>query len=54
MITAIDMVGTNLGSGTKTYNLNFCEYLNNITIKNKIFIFITKDYLKSISKNEKI
>ena len=52
MITAIDMVGTNLGSGTKTYNLNFCEYLNNITIKNKIFIFITKDYLKSISKNE--
>ena len=52
MITAIDMVGTNLGSGTKTYNLNFCEYLNNITIKNKIYIFITKDYLKSISKNE--
>ena len=25
MIIAIDMIGTNLGSGTKTYNLNFCE-----------------------------
>ena len=46
MITAIDMVGTNLGSGTKTYNLNFCEYLSCITIKNKIYIFITKDYQK--------
>lgn len=28
MLTAIDMVGTNLSSGTKTYNLNFFKYLS--------------------------
>ena len=27
MPTAIDMIGTSLGSGTRTYNLNFCNYL---------------------------
>lgn len=52
MITAIDMIGTNLGSGTKTYNLNFCENLNKFKIENKIYIFITKDYLKKIARNE--
>tara|TARA_B100001057_G_C22747466_1_gene910338 strand:- start:94 stop:1221 length:1128 start_codon:yes stop_codon:yes gene_type:complete len=52
MITAIDMIGTNLGSGTKTYNLNFCENLNKFKIKNKIYIFITKDYLKKITRND--
>jgi len=48
MITAIDMIGTSLGSGTKTYNLNFCEYLHRQNIKEKILIFITKDYLEEI------
>ena len=51
MTLAIDMIGTRLGSGTKTYNLNFCEYVNSQNINNKIYIFITKDYLKSINSN---
>ena len=56
MTTAIDMIGTSLGSGTKTYNLNFCNYVSNNSIKEDIYIFITKDYLKDIeiSKNSKI
>ncbi len=44
------MVGTNLGSGTRTYNLNFCENLSKSKIENKIYIFITKDYLNNISQ----
>ena len=56
MITAIDMIGTSLGSGTKTYNLNFCVYLSKLNLKHKIYIFITEDYFKQVSdiKNEKI
>ena len=52
MVIAIDMIGTNLGSGTKTYNLNFCENLQKINIANTIYIFITKDYLYQIEQNE--
>ncbi len=52
MIIAIDMIGTNLGSGTKTYNLNFCENIIKLKTDNKIYIFITKDYLKNISQIE--
>jgi len=50
---AIDMVGTNLGSGTRTYNINFCEYLEKKTFKEKIYIFITKNYKidSNIQKN---
>ena len=33
MITAIDMIGTNFGSGTKTYNLNFCKHVSNEKIQ---------------------
>ena len=44
MTLAIDMVGTNLGSGTRTYNTNFCEYLEKKTFNEKIYIFITKNY----------
>lgn len=51
MALAIDMIGTHLGSGTKTYNLNFCGYVNSQNIKEKIYIFITKDYLNSIKSN---
>ena len=29
MITAVDMIGTNSGSGTKTYNLNFVNLFKN-------------------------
>ena len=52
MTLAIDMVGTHLGSGTRTYNLNFCEYINNENIDQKIYIFVTRDYLKNIKINQ--
>ncbi len=46
MKIAIDMTGTNFMSGTKTYNLNFCEHLTKTKIKQEIFIFICKNYKK--------
>ena len=49
MALAIDMIGTHLASGTKTYNLNFCDYVNSQNINEKIYIFITKDYLDNIN-----
>jgi len=45
---AIDMVGTSLGSGTRTYNLNFCEYLNKEKLNEKVYIFISKNYTKDV------
>ena len=57
MKIAIDMTGTNFMSGTKTYNLNFCEHLIKKEMKQKIFIFICKNYkeylLNSNNKNIK-
>ena len=50
MSLAIDFVGTNLGSGTKTYNINFCKEIQKTKIKKEIFIFICKDYLNQIGK----
>ena len=52
MNLAIDMIANNLGSGTKTYNINFCKHLNNFQTQKKIFIFITKDYLDSIDLSQ--
>ena len=52
MTLAIDMIGTRLGSGTRTYNLNFCEHLNKIKLNEKINIFITKDYFNNISNTQ--
>lgn len=51
MPLAIDMVGTNLNSATKNYNINFCKYLSKLSLKKKIYIFISKDYLKYLNKN---
>ncbi|MDC1278972.1 glycosyltransferase [Candidatus Pelagibacter ubique] len=51
MTIAIDMVGTNLRSGTRTYNINFCEYLSHKNLKNKIYIFITYNYYNELKKN---
>jgi glycosyltransferase involved in cell wall biosynthesis len=51
MTLAIDMIGTNLGSGTKTYNTNFCEYLSKEKFNEKIYIFISKDYQKILTKH---
>ena len=49
MTIAIDMIGTSLGSGTKTYNVNFCKYINEINKDQKIFIFLTEEYLEIIN-----
>jgi glycosyltransferase involved in cell wall biosynthesis len=58
MNIGIDFVGTNLGSGTKTYSINFCKEINALTLFSNIKIFICKNYLNQISgileKNSKI
>ena len=48
MKIAIDFVGTNLGSGTKTYNINFCKELEKTNTKNEFLIFVTKSYYDEI------
>ena len=50
------MVGTSLGSGTKTYNLNFIKYLNKVNLNEQAYIFTSKNYLNEVSKidNKKI
>ncbi|MBD1134947.1 glycosyltransferase family 4 protein [Pelagibacterales bacterium SAG-MED47] len=52
MLTAIDMVGTNLNSGSKTYNLNFYKYLSKKKLNNPIYIFISNKTLKKIKINQ--
>ena len=56
MTIGIDMVGTSLGSGTKTYNLNFIKYLNKVNLNEQAYIFTSKNYLNEVSKidNKKI
>ena len=41
---AIDLVGTTVNSGTKTYYENFLKQLNCKSLKDKILIFVTKSY----------
>ena len=55
MTLAIDMIGTSLGIGTKSYNLNFCKHVCRNNLK-KIYIFITQDYLDNLNvfKNHNI
>ena len=49
MKIAINLVSTNLGSGTKTYNINFCNQLiKHKKINNNFYIYICKNYLKFI------
>ena len=50
---AIDFVGTNLNSGTKTYNINFCNELNAQNIENETIVFICKNYVNQIDLNLK-
>jgi glycosyltransferase involved in cell wall biosynthesis len=54
MTIGIDLVGTNLGSGTKTYNITFCNELNSLKLKlsSNIKIFICRSYLSQITKNK--
>ena len=51
MKIAINLVSTNLGSGTKTYNINFCnQIIKHKKFNNYIYIYICKNYLKFIDK----
>jgi glycosyltransferase involved in cell wall biosynthesis len=51
MKIAIDMVSTSLDSGTKTYNINFCNEISKYKrIQNNIYIYVCKNYLKFIDK----
>jgi glycosyltransferase involved in cell wall biosynthesis len=51
MKIAINMVAPSLGSGTKTYNINFCnEIVKKRRIRNDLYIYICKNYLKFIDK----
>lgn len=52
MSIAIDFIGTNVGSGSKTYNINFCNQLHFLKISKKITIFISKNYY--LQMNNKI
>ncbi len=52
MPTAIDMIGTSLGSGTKTYNLNFCNYLKKQNLNEHVYVFITEDYLNEVEVDD--
>ena len=56
MTIGIDLVSTNLGSGTKTYNINLCNELNSLNLSSNIKIFICRSYLDQIEKkkNKKI
>ena len=52
MTIAIDFVGTNTGSGTKTYNINFCNELESISLKENIIVYLSKEYFKQLNFNE--
>ena len=52
MTIAIDIIGTNLGSGTKTYNINFCNEINSLNLNSNIIIFICRSYLNQIEKKQ--
>jgi glycosyltransferase involved in cell wall biosynthesis len=53
MNIGIDFVGTNSGSGTKTYNINFCKEISALALYSNIKIFICENYLKQINGNLK-
>jgi glycosyltransferase involved in cell wall biosynthesis len=53
MYIAIDFIGTNIGSGSKTYNINFCNQLYFQKISKKITIFISKNYYLQINNKIK-
>ena len=58
MAIGIDFIGTNQGSGAKTYNINFCNELNSMKLSQDFKIFICKSHLKqingAINNNKKI
>jgi glycosyltransferase involved in cell wall biosynthesis len=59
MFIGIDLIGTNFGSGTKTFNLNLLREILKFKDKNKIFVFLCKHYMqyvdtKHIPKNVRL
>ncbi len=55
MSIAFDFVGTNVGSGTKTYNINFLKEIELLSLREDIIIFLTKNYFQQLKKqNPKI
>ena len=52
MTIAIDFVGTNTGSGTKTYNINFCKELESIGLKDNIIVYLCKEYFNQLDFNQ--
>ena len=48
---ATALMGTTINSGTKTYNVNFLNQINNKSFEEKIIVFITKSYLDEEKKN---
>ena len=52
MNIAIDLIGTNLESGTKTYNINFFKQLLKSDQKDQIYVFICNNYLDNISEKD--
>jgi glycosyltransferase involved in cell wall biosynthesis len=52
MTSGIDLVGTNLGSGTKSYNINLCNELNSLNLSSNIKIFICRRFLNFIEKKK--
>ena len=58
MTIAIDFVGTNIGSGTKTYNINFCNELESLDLKEDFIIYFSENYFNQIkfrqNKNSRI
>jgi len=53
MLLAVDLISKYYGSGTKSYNINFCNWLMRNNKKNKIFIFTTTEYLKNLKLKNK-
>ena len=53
MTIAIDFVGTNIESGTKTYNINFCNELSLIDLNEDIIVYLCNNYFKQIDLSKK-
>ena len=51
MSIAFDFVGTNVGSGTKTYNINFLKEIELLSLREDIIIFLTKNYFQQLKKH---
>ena len=51
MNIAIDLIGTSLESGTKTYNISFLKQLLKSNQNDRIYVFLCSNYLKYINQD---